>query len=81
MQSHNEVISYILGTDTVGCIRIPASFCGIFAFRPSHGVIPMNRVLSNSPSLDTVGKMAHQLTFFFIFLSWIFIRVLFVCHC
>ncbi|XP_022967167.1 outer envelope protein 64, mitochondrial [Cucurbita maxima] len=55
-----ELVDFALGTDTVGCIRIPASFCGIFAFRPSHGVVTMNRVLSNSPSLDTVGWFARD---------------------
>lgn len=55
-----ELVDFALGTDTVGCIRISASFCGIFAFRPSHGVVTMNRVLSNSPSLDTVGWFARD---------------------
>ncbi|XP_022141957.1 outer envelope protein 64, mitochondrial [Momordica charantia] len=55
-----ELVDFALGTDTVGCIRIPASFCGILAFRPSHGVVPMNRVLSNSQSLDTIGWFARD---------------------
>jgi len=44
-----------VGTDTIGCVRIPASFCGILGFRPSHGAVSMIGVLRNSQSLDTVG--------------------------
>ncbi|WRX14119.1 Tetratricopeptide repeat 1 - like 5 [Theobroma cacao] len=32
-----ELVDFALGTDTIGCVRIPASFCGILGFRPSHG--------------------------------------------
>uniref|UniRef100_A0A2N9HR32 Amidase domain-containing protein n=1 Tax=Fagus sylvatica TaxID=28930 RepID=A0A2N9HR32_FAGSY len=47
-------------TDTVGCVRIPASFCGILGFRPSHGAVSMLGVLPNSQSLDTVGWFARD---------------------
>lgn len=45
------------GTDTTGCVRIPASFCGIFGFRPSHGAVSAIGVLPNAQSLDTIGKV------------------------
>lgn len=48
----------IVGTDTIGCVRIPASFCGILGYRPSHGTVSMIGVLPNSQSLDTVGMIA-----------------------
>ena len=48
-------ISSDAGTDTIGCIRIPASCCGILGFRPSHGIVSLVGVLPNSQSLDTVG--------------------------
>lgn len=48
-----------VGTDTTGCVRIPAAFCGILGFRPSHGVISTIGVLPNAQSLDTVGMMHH----------------------
>lgn len=50
-----------VGTDTTGCVRIPASFCGILGFRPSHGAASMIGVLPNSQSLDTVGMILHYL--------------------
>ncbi|KAF5731934.1 outer envelope protein 64 mitochondrial [Tripterygium wilfordii] len=50
-----ELVDFALGTDTTGGLRIPASFCGILGFRPSHRAISTIGVLPNSQSLDTVG--------------------------
>ncbi|GKV35397.1 hypothetical protein SLEP1_g43667 [Rubroshorea leprosula] len=55
-----ELVDFALGTDTVGCVRIPASFCGILGFRPSHGAVSTFGVLPNSQSLDTVGCFARD---------------------
>lgn len=46
-----------VGTDIVGSIRLPASFCGIFGFKPSQGRVPY--YFSNSPSL-VAGPMARS---------------------
>lgn len=53
-----------VGTDTVGCVRTPASFCGILGFRPSHGSVSSVGILANSQSLDTVGKAASLFFFY-----------------
>jgi aspartyl-tRNA(Asn)/glutamyl-tRNA(Gln) amidotransferase subunit A len=45
-----------VGTDIVGSIRLPASFCGIFGFKPSQGRVPY--YFPNSPSL-VAGPMAR----------------------
>ncbi|KAJ4846805.1 Outer envelope protein 64, mitochondrial [Turnera subulata] len=55
-----ELVDFALGTDTVGCIRISAAFCGIFGCRPSHGALSMLGVLPSSQSLDTVGWLARD---------------------
>uniref|UniRef100_A0A7N0T0Y3 Amidase domain-containing protein n=1 Tax=Kalanchoe fedtschenkoi TaxID=63787 RepID=A0A7N0T0Y3_KALFE len=55
-----ELVDFALGTDTVGCIRIPAAICGILGFRPSHGSVSMIGVQPNSQSLDTVGWFARD---------------------
>ena len=46
-----------LGTDTAGSIRLPASFCGVWGFRPTHGAISTHGVVPLAPSYDTVGWM------------------------
>ncbi|XP_024019873.1 outer envelope protein 64, mitochondrial [Morus notabilis] len=54
------LVDFALGTDTTGCVRIPASFCGVIGFRPSHGAVSTIGVLPNSQSLDAVGFFAHD---------------------
>ncbi|XP_042483308.1 outer envelope protein 64, mitochondrial, partial [Macadamia integrifolia] len=54
------LVDFALGTDTTGCVRTPASFCGVLGFRPSHGAVSTVGVLPNSQSLDTVGWFARD---------------------
>ena len=49
-----------LGTDTGGSVRVPASFCGVFAMRPTHGRIPLTGVVPFAPIFDTVGWFARD---------------------
>lgn len=54
------LVDFALGTDTGGSIRVPASNCGIWGFRPSHGVISVAGVNPLAPSFDTVGILAQS---------------------
>ncbi|MGY6500645.1 MAG: amidase [Acidimicrobiales bacterium] len=47
-----------LGTDTGGSVRVPASYCGIWGMRPTHGRIDLDGVVPLAPSFDTVGWFA-----------------------
>jgi amidase len=49
-----------LGTDTAGSIRVPAASCGLFGFRPSHGLVCTRGVLPLAPSFDVVGILAPR---------------------
>ncbi|GEP11182.1 amidase [Methylobacterium gnaphalii] len=51
---------FALGTDTGGSVRIPGSFCGLFAFRPTHGRITLDGVIPFAPSYDTLGWFARD---------------------
>ncbi|KAL3651630.1 Outer envelope protein 64, mitochondrial [Castilleja foliolosa] len=55
-----KLVDFALGTDTIGCVRVPASFCGVLGFRPSHGIVSAFGVSPNSQSLDAVGCLASD---------------------
>lgn len=49
------IVPFALGTQTAGSIIRPASFCGVWGFKPTFGLIPRTGVLKTTDSLDTVG--------------------------
>ena len=54
------LVDFALGTDTGGSTRVPASNCGIWGFRPSHGFVSVAGVNPLAPSFDTVGVLAQS---------------------
>lgn len=53
-------VDFALGTDTCGSVRVPASHCGVWGLRPTHGAIPLDGVCPLAPSFDTVGILARN---------------------
>ena len=52
---------WALGTDSGGSVRIPAACCGILGFKPTTGTVPMDGVLSLSPTLDCIGVLGRDI--------------------
>lgn len=53
-------VDFAIGTDTAGSIRIPASYCGVYGFRPTHGAVSTEGVIPLAARFDTVGWMARS---------------------
>lgn len=54
------LVDFAIGTDTGGSVRVPASNCGVWGYRPSHGFISVAGVMPFAPTFDTVGVLARS---------------------
>ncbi|MEM7191539.1 MAG: amidase [Pseudomonadota bacterium] len=59
-----QMCDFALGSDTGGSVRVPASFCGLYGFRPTHGRIDMAGATPMAPSFDTMGVLARNAELF-----------------
>lgn len=57
-----RMVPVALGTQTAGSITRPASFCGVYGYKPSFGLLPRTGMLKTTDSLDTIGFFAAHST-------------------
>jgi aspartyl-tRNA(Asn)/glutamyl-tRNA(Gln) amidotransferase subunit A len=53
-------VELALGTDSAGSIRIPAAWCGVVGFKPTHGLVSIEGCFPLAPSYDVVGPLASS---------------------
>src|SRR5262249_8171304 len=54
------LVDFAVGSDTGGSVRAPASFCGIYGIRPTHGRGSLDGACPPAPSFDTCGWFARD---------------------
>ncbi len=54
------MVPLALGSQTNGSTIRPASYCGVYGFKPTHGLIPRSGVFQLSRTLDHVGLFARS---------------------
>ncbi len=55
-----HMVPLALGTQTAGSIIRPASYCGVYGFKPSFGLVPRTAMLKTTDSLDSVGMFSRS---------------------
>jgi Asp-tRNA(Asn)/Glu-tRNA(Gln) amidotransferase A subunit family amidase len=56
-----SMVPLALGSQTAGSVIRPAAFCGVYGFKPTHGLIPRQGILQLSRTLDHVGLFARSI--------------------
>ena len=55
------MVPLAVGTQTNGSVIRPASFCGVYGFKPTHGLVSRHGILKLSRTLDSVGVFGRSL--------------------
>ena len=55
------LVKFSIGTDTMGSIRIPASYCGIVGFKPSSSMTNNKDLILLSDTYDTIGFHSNNI--------------------
>ena len=55
-----HMVPVALGTQTNGSVIRPAAYCGVYAYKPTFGLVPRHGILEQSRPLDQVGFIARS---------------------
>jgi Asp-tRNA(Asn)/Glu-tRNA(Gln) amidotransferase A subunit family amidase len=55
------MVPLAVGSQLNGSVIRPASYCGVFGFKPTHGLVPRRGILKQSRALDQVGVFARSI--------------------
>ena len=53
-------IDMAIGGDQGGSIRMPASFCGCYGMKPTHGLVPYSGIMPIENTIDHTGPMTQN---------------------
>lgn len=53
-------IDMAIGGDQGGSIRMPASFCGCYGMKPTHGLVPYSGIMPIETTIDHTGPMTQN---------------------
>ena len=58
------LVDFALGSDCGGSVRVPASYCGLYGMRPTHGRVSLKGAIPFAPSFDCAGWFARDAALF-----------------
>ena len=56
-----SLVDAALGTDTLGSIRIPAAYCGVYGLKPTLGAVRVDGLVHLGSAFDVIGPLARDL--------------------
>lgn len=60
LENLGSLTDVAMGGDQAGSIRLPASYCGIYGMKPTHGLVPYTGIAGLHPMIDFTGPMANS---------------------
>lgn len=61
LEKIDQLTDVAMGGDQAGSIRLPASYCGVYGLKPTHGLIPYTGIAGLHPMIDYTGPMANNI--------------------